>query len=215
MILRKLREEVVKTGVRILETGLVTLTWGNISAKDEDTGYIAITPSGMDYNTTAPDDIVVVDSSGKVIDGIRKPSSEMPMHLKIYEARPKARAIVHTHSIYATAIGVAGVEIPLVIGELANAIGGSVRVAPLAMAGTEELGDVTVEAMKDRTAVLMKNHGVVTIGKTLDEAFTNAVVVEDAAKIYYLAKTLGCVSCIPDDAADELHKGFLDSYGQK
>ncbi|MDD4835010.1 MAG: class II aldolase/adducin family protein, partial [Lutispora sp.] len=74
MILRKLREEVVKTGVRILETGLVTLTWGNISVKDEDTGYIAITPSGMDYNTTAPDDIVVVDSSGKVIDGIRKPS---------------------------------------------------------------------------------------------------------------------------------------------
>ena len=215
MILEDLRKEVVKTGVRILETGLVTLTWGNISVKDEETGHIAITPSGMDYKIITPEDIVVVDSSGKVIDGIRKPSSEMPMHLKIYASRPEANAIVHTHSIYATAMGVAGIEIPLVIGELANAVGGNVRVAPLAMEGTDELGEVTVDALKGRKAVLMKNHGVVTIGKTLDDAFSNAVVVEDSSKVYYLARTLGCVSCIPYDIAEELHKGFLDSYGQK
>lgn len=215
MILKELRKEVVSVGIKLLDTGLVTQTWGNISARDAESGYIAITPSGMDYNLLKPEDIVIVDTTGKVVDGCRKPSSEMLLHLKIYSTRKDANAVVHTHSVYATALGVAGFEIPLVIGELANAIGGSVRIAPLAMEGTEELANVTVNSMLDRNAALMKNHGVVAIGNTLNGAFLNSIVVEDAAKVYYLSKTLGNVSTIPEEYADELYKEFYVSYGQK
>jgi len=215
VLLQQIREEVVKTGVRLLTSGLVTVTWGNVSARDPDTGYIAITPSGMDYDAIGPEDIVILDPSGNVIDGTRKPSSETPMHLYIYKHRPEAYAVVHTHSPYATAVGVVEGEIPLIIGELANAVGGSVKTAPFAPEGTEELGRAAVEGMEGRAAVLLRNHGVVTLGPTLRDAFFNAVVVEDAAKILYLSRTMGTPTVIPDDEAKRLHAEFLASYGQK
>lgn len=215
MMLNELRNEIVKVGVKILQTGLVTVTWGNISAKDPETGYIAITPSALDYDIMTPEDVVIVDSEGNVIEGFRKPSSETLMHLYIYKHRPEVMAIVHTHSTYATAIGVVQGEIPLLIGEVANAVGGSIRTAKFAPEGTSELGMTAVEGMSGRAAVILQNHGVVTVGRTLKDAFFNAVVVEDAARVYCIAKDLGKITNIPESEADRLHAEFLETYDNK
>lgn len=215
MLLAELRKEIVAIGVKILQTGLVTVTWGNISVKDSETGYIAITPSALDYDIMVPEDVVIVDIEGNVIDGTRKPSSETLMHLYIYKNRPEVMSIVHTHSTYATAIGVVKGEIPMLIGEVANAVGGSIRTADFAPEGTVELGKAAIEGMRGRAAVILQNHGVVTVGRTLKDAFFNAVVVEDAARVYCIAKDLGNVTSIPTEEADRLHADFLESYDIK
>ncbi|MGE5485374.1 MAG: class II aldolase/adducin family protein [Ignavibacteriales bacterium] len=215
MILKELREQVVAAGVGLLRTGLVTVTWGNISARDRATGYVTITPSGMEYDKITPGDIVVLGPDGRVIEGTRKPSSETPMHLLIYSKKPEVGGIVHTHSTYATAMGVLGLEIPLVIGELANAVGGPVKTARFAPEGTRELGVAAVEGMGETAAVILANHGVVATGPSLKDAFFNAVVVEDAAKVFYLAKAIGKPATIPPEEAARLHEEFLSSYGQK
>ncbi len=213
MLLKELREEIVETGIKILRTGLVTVTWGNISAKDSETGYIAITPSAMEYDKITPSDVVVLDAEGNVIDGKRKPSSETPMHLYIYSQRPEAKAIVHTHSTYATAVGVVQGEIPLIIGEVANAVGGTIKTARYGVESTVDLGEAAVEGMEGRAAVILQNHGVVTIGRSLNDAFFNAVVVEDAARVYCIAKSLGSITTIPESEAKRLHQDFLETYG--
>jgi len=215
MILEEMRREVVEIGRKILKTGLVTVTWGNVSVKDPESGYIAITPSAMDYDIIKPEDIVIVSADGTVIDGERNPSSETLMHLYIYEKRPEVNAIVHTHSTYATAIGVTRGEIPMIIGEVANAIGGSIETAEFAPEGTVELGKSAVEKMNGKAATLLQNHGVVVVGRTLKDAFFNAVVVEDAAKVYSVASKLGNVTTIPASEADRLHADFLATYDIK
>jgi len=215
MLLEELRNEVVRTGVRLLATGLVTSTWGNVSARDRAAGYVAITPSGMEYDRMRPEDVVVIDLLGRVIDGERKPSSETPMHLCIYSRKPGVYAVVHTHSIHATAVGVARGEIPLVTGELVNAIGRPVRTAPYAPEGTRELGEAAVLGMGEGLAVILQNHGVVTAGTSLKDALFNAVVVEDAARVFLLARNLGEPATIPESDALRLHEQFLRSYGQR
>jgi L-ribulose-5-phosphate 4-epimerase len=213
MLLKELRQGIVEAGVKMLRTGLVTVTWGNISAKDPVTGYIAITPSALEYDKTTPSDIVVLDAAGNVIEGKRKPSSETPMHLYIYSQRSEANAIVHTHSTYATSIGVVQGEIPILIGEVANAVGGSIKTARFGAEGTVDLGKAAIEGMRGRAAVILQNHGVVTIGRTVNDAYFNAVVVEDAARVFYIAKSLGSITTIPESEAERLHEDFLSTYG--
>lgn len=215
LLLKQLREEVIETALKVVDAGLVVSTWGNISGRDRESGLIAITPSGMDYKKLIPDDIVIVDKKGNIVDGKRKPSTETPMHTLFYRERPEIGGIVHTHSWYATTMSVLKKEIPVVLAELGACVGGSVRVAEYTRMGTEEFGRAALNAMGDRAAVLQQNHGVVAIGKTLNDAFNAAAVVEDSAKVYWAALQVGQPYILPEQEVTELHKIFMKNYGQK
>lgn len=215
MLLKDLRESVIEYALKVIDAGLISSTWGNISARDPESGLIAITPSGMEYRKLSPDDIVIVDKNGNIVDSKRKPSSETPMHALFYRERPEINGIVHTHSCYATAMSTLKKEIPVVLAELGACVGGLVKVAEYARGGTEEFGQAALRAIGDGTAVLQQNHGVLAIGKTLNDALFSAIVVEEAAKIYWLALQVGEPFILPDQEVKEIHEGFIKTYGQK
>ncbi|MCD8356897.1 MAG: class II aldolase/adducin family protein [Clostridia bacterium] len=187
-----MREEIVMTAQRAYQEGLMAATSGNLSCFDEKSGYIAITPSGMDYSIMKPDDIVIIDLDGNVIDGIHKPSSEWKMHAEIYRHLPQHHAIVHTHSPSATAYAVLRREIPCVLVEMLLFLGGSIEVAEYAAQGSAAVGTNCLPILSRKPACLLANHGVVTVGDTLAQAYTNSVYVEDSAKIVQLAMSTGC-----------------------
>ncbi|NLI11294.1 class II aldolase/adducin family protein [Pelotomaculum propionicicum] len=215
MLLKDLRESVIEYALKVIDAGLISSTWGNISARDPESGLIAITPSGMEYRKLSPDDIVIVNKNGNIVDSKRKPSSETPMHALFYRERPEINGIVHTHSCYATAMSTLKKEIPVVLAELGACVGGPVKVAEYARGGTEEFGQAALRAIGDGTAVLQQNHGVLAIGKTLNDALFSAIVVEEAAKIYWLALQVGEPFILPDQEVKEIHEGFIKTYGQK
>jgi len=178
--------------------GLMAGTSGNLSTLSPD-GKIVITPSGLDYMAMTADDVMVIEFDGTVVEGTRKPSSEWPMHAEIYKNMPEVRSIVHTHSPYATAFAVINRPIPLVLVEMVYFLLGDVRVAPLALQGTPEVGAGVVAALDGRGACLMQNHGMVSIGKDLAQAFIRAEYTEDAAKICHMAMTIGEPIQIPQE----------------
>jgi L-fuculose-phosphate aldolase len=181
----------------------------------QDQVMMIITPSGMDYETMDIVDLVQVDAQGQVVQGQFKPSTESALHLAIYRARPLVNAIVHTHSLFATAFAVAGKSLPVILEEMAQVIGHEVQVSPYAPCGTEALAETTVAALSpDKEAVFLANHGLVTLGKTPEEALTKANVVEKACQIYIYAKVLGGSNTIPNEDIHTLQEAFK-SYGQK
>jgi L-ribulose-5-phosphate 4-epimerase len=215
MLYEETRRAVCETARRMMRDGLVKLTSGNISSRIPDTDYLAITPSGMDYETMVPEDIAVVDLQGKVIDGARRPSTETPMHRLTYARRPDVGAVVHTHSIYASAFACLGVEMPVISTELAMVVGGTIRCAPYAKSGTEEMAEAAVSALgAEDLAVFLQNHGVLAVGRTLREAYNTAVALEEAAMIYYLARQMGTPIAIPAAERDRMFREFRRSYGQ-
>ena len=178
MLLETERRELVIYGKRMLADKLVTLTSGNISIYDPETGYMAVTPSGIPYDETAPQDIVVMTLDGKIVDGSRKPSSENRLHAAVYKARPHARAVVHTHSMFATTLGIAGEEVKAVHFLLPDLMGrGNVPLVPYVTYGTEALAERVREAMKDSPACLLQNHGMVASGTSLADAYARASAV--------------------------------------
>lgn len=215
MLLKSLREKVISISLKMMKYNLVYGTWGNVSARDPETNYVALTPSGMEYDQLKPEDIVITDLDGKVVDGKRKPTIETPMHILMYRKRPEINGVIHTHSVFSTALSVANQNIPVVISEMASMVGGDVPVANYANCATDTLGCNALEAMGDRLAVLLKNHGVLALGADLDTALNVALIVEDSAKVYYIAKTLGNVELVPESEIPVLQKGFYESYGQK
>ncbi|HYF75887.1 MAG TPA: class II aldolase/adducin family protein [Symbiobacteriaceae bacterium] len=215
MLYEETRRAVCETARRMMRDGLVKLTSGNISSRIPDTDYLAITPSGMDYETMVPEDIAVVDLQGKVIDGARRPSTETPMHRLTYARRPDVGAVVHTHSIYASAFACLGVEMPVISTELAMVVGGTIRCAPYAKSGTEETAEAAVSALgAEDLAVFLQNHGVLAVGRNLREAYNTAVALEEAAMIYYLARQMGTPIVIPAAERDRMFREFRRSYGQ-
>lgn len=210
-----IRAEIIKIGQEMVKRELVPGTWGNISARLPDASFIAITPSGMDYMTLVPENIVIIDLNGNVIEGKNIPSSEAKLHLAIYNARPDVFAIVHTHSIYASSCAVANQPIPPIVEDLVQVVGGSVDVAPYALPGTQEVADNSVQALGKKFAVLMQNHGVVGVGKNLKEAITVCKIVEKAAQIFINAQILGGAKILNDDDIELMHKFFKEKYGQK
>lgn len=214
MLMLDIRKQVIETARQMLKYGLTVGTWGNISIRNNEM-LVAITPSGVDYQSMIPEDVVVVDLAGKVVDGNLKPSSELPMHLAVYRERKDVQAIVHTHSPYASAFAVLGQEIPVVLAEMASVVGGSVLVTPYSRPGTLDVGRDVVRCLQDRQGVLLGNHGVVAIGSDVDEALMIALVIEDGARIYQLAKTLGEPRTIPEDETRLLREQYRKHYGQK
>ena len=208
------RKKVVEKGIKMLSTNLTVGTWGNISCRVPGEDYIAITPSGMSYDTLVPEDIVVLDLRGNTLSGTRKPSIEVPLHLAIYNAREDVQAIVHTHSAYATAMAVARREIPGAVEDLVQIVGGNVRVNEYSLPGTEQLGINTVKAMEGRNAVLLANHGMLGAGRDLEEAFRVCQVVEKSAQIALLAQLMGGVVELSQDDIDGMRNFYLQGYGQ-
>ncbi len=198
MLLEELRAEVLEVARSMARQGLVTGTWGNVSARDAKTGYVAITPSTMDYDKMRPQDIVVVDTGAKVVEGQHRPSSETPMHTMIYRKMGQVNGIVHTHSAYATALATADIELPQVVVDMPLILKGPVAVAPYGTPGTELLAKRAIEAMEKTGArgALLRNHGAIAVGPDLAWAFRGALAIEDAARTYFLARLLGNVTLV-------------------
>lgn len=215
MLYDEVRKAVCDIAKRMYRDGLVKLTSGNISARIPQTSLFAITPSGMDYETMIPSDIVVVDLTGKTIHGHRRPSTEMPMHRLAYERRPEIHGVVHTHSIYASAFACTGQAMPVISTELAALVGGTIRCAPYSKAGTDEFALAALDTMGSvDQAVLLQNHGVTALGRTLKEAYAIAVGLEEAAMIFYLARQMGTPIVIPEAERERMFREFRQSYGQ-
>lgn len=217
MLLERERELVVETARKMISAGLVMTTWGNVSIRDPEKELVALTPSGTDYFKMRPEDIVITDLHGKVVEGSLKPTSEAPLHTMIYRERSEINAVVHTHSVWATAMSVAGLEIPVVLAQVGSSIGGKICIAPYTQGGTDEFGRSALKAMGRKYGALLKNHGVIGVGPTIEKAFNAACVIEDAAKVYFAARMLGNVDCIPGSEEEFLAaaNAFLAGYGQE
>ena len=190
-----IREEVARTALELVTTGLAINTSGNVSRKVDD--RVIITPSGCDYRQLKPADICVVDLDGQVVSGERLPSSETPLHLSVYESQPNVQAIVHTHSVHATAVSTLVQTLPAIHYQIAD-LGGPVPVAPYHLFGTPELAAAVNQALRGRTAVLMQNHGTVTLGDTLAQALSRAVTLEWLSQVYLIAIQSGSPSLLAD-----------------
>jgi L-ribulose-5-phosphate 4-epimerase len=188
MLLRELREQVVEAGIRLAEGHLVYLSSGNISARDPETGLIAVKPSQGDYLKLKAEDILVIDELGSVIEGEGQPSSETPMHTLAYRRRKGVHAAIHTHSPVATAWSVAGREIPPVT--VGQALTGPIPFAPYRRPGSEEIAEAALEAMGSGHAVILQNHGVFTVGPVMEMALAVAFIVEEAATVAFHASLL-------------------------
>jgi len=198
----------------MLEERLVRGTWGNVSALLENGQAMLITPSGMDYRTMGPDDLVEMDLKGNQISGRRKPSTEAPLHLAFYNSRSDIGAIVHTHSQFATAFAVAGRPIPLITEEIAQVIGGTVEVAPYAPCGSVNLAQAAVRHLGNRQAVLLAKHGLVGVGRELKEALLSCIIAEKTAEIAVMAQILGGYGELGPYEVRELRDNYLTKYGQ-
>ena len=209
----QLRQAVVEAGRQMFERGLVAGTWGNISIRSDSGDQIAVTPSGRPYTELQPADIVLVSPDGHLLAG-QRPSSELPLHLAIYAARPDVFAVVHTHSIYATACAVAGETIPPSLEEMVQVVGGEVAVAQYALPGTPELAQNAVLALGDRTAVLLANHGAVACGPSLAEALLVAELVEKAAQIHAIAGQLGGARRLSEEDIHRMRRFYVENYCQ-
>jgi len=213
----KEKEALVEYSLKLFKDKLIVGTWGNLSLRvnDGSRDLFLVTPSGMDYESTQVEDIVVVDEAGNMVEGNRKPTSELQMHLHIYNNRKEINAIFHTHSTCATACAVAGVEIPMVVEDMVQLIGGEVRLAKYALPGTEELAINVVEALKERNGVLLKNHGAVGIGKNSADAYKSCVLIEKSAQILIYAKILGNVDLVDKEDAEKMVYYYNNNYGQR
>ncbi len=196
MRLAGLRTEIVDVLRRLEAGGLVTGTSGNVSARDVQTGVIAVSPTSMPYDRMRPEDVSVVDQEGELVEG-STPSVELPMHLTIHAGRPEAAAIVHTHSPYATALAAVLDEIPVLLAEQAAAVGGPIPVVPYAPTGERVMGEAVLGA-GDGWATIVRNHGPVCLGRSLGEALRCAFAVEEAAQVYALARQLGEPALLPE-----------------
>lgn len=213
MTLRQLREEVLEGNLALARAGLVAWTGGNLSAITPDRDAIVIKPSGVRYEHMGVDDLVVVALDGTVVDGHRGPSSDTASHLAVYARRPDVGSVVHTHSRYATAFAAAGRAIPCVLTAVADEFGGDVPCGGYASIGGEEIGREIVASIGSSPAILMKHHGVFTLGATIEAALKAAVMVEDVAATVHAALALGPLERLPDDEIAANHDRYRHRYG--
>lgn len=215
MLLEAIRESLVELHAELPKNHLVAWTGGNVSARDPETGLVAIKPSGVRYEDLTADSMVVVDLDGTVIEGRFAPSSDVASHLYIYRERPDVLGVVHTHSRHATAFAAVGRSIPVYLTAQGDEFGCEIPCAGFALIGDEAIGRLVVDGIGRSTAILLKNHGVFTIGSSARAAVKSAVMVEDIAATVLLALRLGTPDVIPDDVVAKLHDRYLNVYGQR
>lgn len=209
---RRLRLELLATALAMSRRGLSPGRSGNISCR-LGSGML-ITPSGIAYETLTPDDLVRVDGDGAPVPGQRQPSSEWRFHLAVYRARPDVGAVVHTHSLHATALACAHMPIPAFHYMVAVAGGRDIPLVPYATFGTEALSDHVVAGLTNRNACLMANHGLAAVAASADAALNLAAEVETLAQMYIAVLALGRVHVLPDVEMDTVLAKFR-GYGQR
>jgi len=211
MLLREERERIVHFGRKLVTSNLTTGTGGNLSIANRGKNLAAISPSGIDYFQTRPADVTVVNMAGEIQDGKRNPSTELGFHLALYNARTDVQAVVHTHSVYATTIACLHWELPAVH-YLVGFSGNKVPLAPYATYGTKELARNVVGSIGAYNAVLLANHGLVTVGVNMDMAYAAAEEIELVARIYYQARNVGQPVILPDEEMEIVIEKFKN-YG--
>lgn len=214
-ISEKFKKLIVDTGRELYKQNLTIGTWGNISVLDSETGLVYIKPSGMDYNEINLEDIIVVNKQGKIIEGSRKPSIEMPMHLSIYITRRDVGAIVHYHPIYSSVLAVTGFSLPGICEDFVQIVGEKVLCAKYGLPGSEELAENAVASLEKRNAVFLLNHGTLCVGKDMKEAMKVCYVVEKTAHIYILSKSVGKCRIIPEEDIKVMQDFARNAYGKQ
>ena len=213
-MLEKLKEELVQLHLELPKNNLVVWTGGNVSARDAETGYVVIKPSGIRYEELRPEHMVVMNLNGEIKEGNLKPSSDTASHLYIYKHRSDVGGVVHTHSVYATAFAAVNKPIPVVLTAIADEFGGPIPCGGFALIGDEAIGKMVIESIGESPAVLLKNHGVFAIGKNAISAVKAAVMTEDNAKTVWLAMQIGTPDEISKEAVEKLHHRYTHVYGQ-
>jgi L-ribulose-5-phosphate 4-epimerase len=212
----RLREEVSRLHAELTRNELVVWTAGNVSARVPGQDLMVIKPSGVSYDDLKPENMVVTDLLGRVVDGEHSPSSDTDAAAYVYRHMPHVGGVVHTHSTFATAWAARGEAIPCVLTMMADEFGGEIPVGPFALIGDDSIGVGIVETLKNHrsTAVLMQNHGVFTIGKDAKSAVKSAVLCEEVARTVHTARLLGQTLPIPSEAIDSLYDRYQNAYGQ-
>ena len=208
---------VAELHAELVRNGLVAWTSGNVSARVPGSDLLVIKPSGVGYDDLTAESMVVCDLAGVAASGELNPSSDTASHAYIYRHMPQVGGVVHTHSRYATAWAARGEPIPCVITAMADEFGGEIPIGPFAPIGGEEIGRAVVTTLAGHRspAVLLRSHGVFTVGTTARDAVKAAVMCEDAACTVHLASVAGQVTPLPPDQIDALYRRYQDEYGQR
>lgn len=213
-MLENLRQSVWEANIELPKNRLVTATIGNASARDKDSGLVVIKPSGYAFDKLNPEHLIVVDLKGQVIEGDLSPSVDAATHLYVYRHRPDVNGIIHTHSPYATSFAVLGKTLPLCLTTLACEFGTHIPVSAFAEIGEEEIGKEIVDKIGICSAILMRNHGVFTIGASVQEALKAALMIEEASQTIHYAMLRGTVEELPDDVIEDAFRFYHEKYGQ-
>jgi L-ribulose-5-phosphate 4-epimerase len=213
----ELRRELAALHQELPRNGLVVWTAGNLSARVPGEDLMAIKASGVPYEELTADSIVICNLYGELVEGDLSPSSDAATHGYVYRARPDVGGVAHTHSAYATAWAIHGEPIPCVMTAMADEFGGEIPIGPFALIGDEAIGRGIVETLEGHNspAVLMRAHGVFTIGSTAKDAIKAAVMCEDAARTVHLARALGDVVPLDPESIEALHDRYQNVYGQR
>lgn len=214
MLLKDIRKELVDLNQALAQNGLVTWTSGNVSMRDTASGLVAIKPSGVMFPDLTPEAMVIVNLNGSLEEGELKPSSDTASHLYIYRHRPDVNGVVHTHSNYATAFAANGMSIPVYLTAQADEFGGPIPCGGFALIGGEQIGKIVIDSIGKSPGVLLKNHGVFTVGPTGKAALKAAVMIEDIARTAWLALQIGQPDEIPQEMIDKLYDRYQNVYGQ-
>jgi L-ribulose-5-phosphate 4-epimerase len=214
---KQLREDLVGLHDQLIRWGLVVWTAGNVSARVPGEDLFVIKPSGVSYDDLTPESMVVCDLDGNLVEGDLSPSSDTAAHAYVYRAMPEVGGVVHTHSTYATAWSARGEAIPCVLTAMADEFGGEIPVGPFALIGNDDIGKGIVATLSGHRspAVLMRNHGVFTIGKSARAAVKAAVMCEDVARTVHIARSLGPLIPIEQSDVDKLYDRYQNVYGQR
>jgi L-ribulose-5-phosphate 4-epimerase len=213
----QLRRQVADLHAELVRNQLVVWTAGNVSARVPGADLLVIKPSGVSYDEITPDRMVVTDLAGKLVDGEHSPSSDTAAHAYVYQHMPHVGGVVHTHSTYATAWAARGEAIPCVLTMIADEFGGEIPVGPFALIGDDSIGRGIVETLRSHRspAVLMRNHGVFTLGKSARAAVKAAVMCEDVARTVHIARQIGTPIPIAQPDVDSLYARYQNVYGQE
>ena len=213
MLLEQLREIVWKCNLELPKNDLVKLTSGNVSGRDPESGLVVIKPSGVTWEDLTPQNMVVVDLDGRVVEGDLNPSTDTDTHLYVYQHRPDVFGIVHTHSPYASSFAALGEPIPACL-TTCGMFGGEVPIGGYAPIGGEDIGQEIIDKIGRSLAIIMQNHGVFTIGASAQQATKVAVEVEDVAKITHLAMLRGQPILLTDEQIEYMVDLYQHNYGQ-
>ncbi|PIE04489.1 MAG: class II aldolase [Spirochaetales bacterium] len=210
------KQLIVNTGIEMINTGMTVGTWGNISCRDPETNLIYISPSGMNYTDIRPEHVVVMDVDLNIVDGEAEPSIEKHMHTAVYRSRADINAVVHTHPVWSTILGVVKQNLPAVSEDFAQIVGAEVEFcSTYELPGTPELGIAAVKALKNNNAVMLPNHGALSVGNDMKMALKVCRVLEKNAQIYVFARLIGHPTLFKQSDIEAMQNFARTQYGRK